>query len=69
MEQALGAERATENQELILRNLEGLRYSISGVSLDEEMVNLVKYQHGFNASARVIGVMTRLLDQVIALGT
>lgn len=62
------AEKATESQGLILRNLEGLRDSISGVSLDEEFVNLIRYQHGFNASARVIGVITGLLDRVIALG-
>ncbi len=54
-----------ETTEKLALNLENLRQSVSGVNLDEEMVNLVMYQHGYNASARVVSVMDRLLDTII----
>ena len=44
---------------------ENQRLSVSGVSLDEEMVNLVKYQHAYNGAARVITVMDEMLDKLI----
>ena len=40
------------NRDLIVENLVNLRKSISGVNIDEELVNLVKYQHGYSAAAR-----------------
>ncbi len=46
-------------------NMNNLRQSISGVNLDEEMANLVMYQHGYNASAKVVSIMDRLLDTII----
>jgi flagellar hook-associated protein 1 FlgK len=44
---------------------ENQRLAVSGVSLDEEMVNLVKYQHAYNGAARVITVMDEMLDKLI----
>ncbi len=41
------------------------RDSISGVSLDEEMSDLIKYQRAFQASSRVIQVIDELLDAVV----
>jgi len=35
------------------------------VSLDEEMANLIKYQHAYDAAARVITAMDAALDTVI----
>ncbi len=46
-------------------NMKNLQQSISGVNLDEEMANLVMFQHGYNASARVVSVMDRMLDTII----
>lgn len=62
------AKNIVENQRLFVENLEHLKDSISGVSLDEEMINLVKYQHGFTAAARVIATMDTLIQTVINLG-
>jgi len=42
------------------------RESKSGVSIDEEFINMVKFQQAYNASARLIGVVDELLDTVIS---
>lgn len=42
--------------------------SISGVSLDEETINLLSFQRSFQASARYISTINELLDEVINLG-
>jgi len=57
-----------ENQETLLKNLSNLRESISGVNLDEEMANMVKFQHGYNASARVIKMVNEMLETIVRLG-
>lgn len=54
-----------QKQEAIVSHLENLRQSVSGVNLDEEMAQMVVYQHGYNASARVVSVMDRMLDTII----
>jgi flagellar hook-associated protein FlgK len=66
---AEAADREERNRELFMDNLENLRESISGVSLDEEMVYLVRCQQGFQAAARVTGVLNRMMNIIIALGT
>jgi flagellar hook-associated protein 1 FlgK len=38
---------------------------VSGVSLDEEMTNLIKFQRGYQASARAMSAMDQLLDTLI----
>jgi flagellar hook-associated protein 1 FlgK len=43
------------------------RESISGVSIDEEMTELVKYQRAFQASAKLIGIIDDMLGSVISL--
>jgi flagellar hook-associated protein 1 len=52
-------------QEGILLQLNTRRESISGVSIDEEMINMIKFQQAFNAAARLIGVVDELLDTII----
>jgi flagellar hook-associated protein 1 len=53
-------------QEGILLQLDTRRESISGVSIDEEMINMIKFQQAYNAAARLIGVVDELLDTVIS---
>ena len=53
------------NYELITHQVDNQRQSVQGVSLDEEMANLVKAQHAFDAASRVITVMDEALDTVI----
>ncbi len=57
-----------ETTEKLANNLENLRKSINGVNLDEEMANMVTFQHGYNASARFINVMDKALETIIRLG-
>jgi flagellar hook-associated protein 1 FlgK len=59
------AETETDNRELLVENLENLRKSISGVNIDEELVNLVKFQHGYQAAARFVSEVNRMLDTLI----
>lgn len=49
-------------QEGILLQLNSRRESASGVSIDEEMVNLIKFQQAFNASARLITTVNDMLN-------
>jgi flagellar hook-associated protein 1 len=53
-------------------NIESLvrtqRDAVSGVSLDEELTDLVKYQRAFQASSRVIQVINELLENVVNMG-
>ncbi|MDR2358024.1 MAG: flagellar hook-associated protein FlgK, partial [Oscillospiraceae bacterium] len=41
------------------------RESVSGVNLDEEMTNLIKYQHAYGGAARVLTAMDEALDVLI----
>jgi flagellar hook-associated protein 1 len=43
------------------------RESISGVNLDEEAVNLIRYQKAFAAAAKFMSAMSELLDQIMAI--
>ena len=63
--QSQEASRMVTNQEGLVYSLEESRTSVSGVSLDEEMVNLVQFQHAYNASAKVISTIDELLEVVI----
>lgn len=59
------AERQAENQRVLVEQVDIRRQSVSGVSLDEEMANLVKFQHAYNAAARMITAIDEVLDKVI----
>ena len=55
----------TRNSELMVHQIENARESVQGVSLDEEMTNLIRFQHAYDAAARVITAMDEALDTVI----
>ncbi|GAA0767803.1 flagellar hook-associated protein FlgK [Clostridium subterminale] len=61
------ATRIVKNQNTLLKGLVERRLSTSGVSLDEEAINLVQFQHAFQANAKVITTVDQLLDVVIGL--
>jgi flagellar hook-associated protein 1 FlgK len=63
--QSSEAIRQSENQEIILDQIENRRMSVSSVSLDEEMANMIKFQHAYNASARVMTAIDEMLDRII----
>ena len=53
------------HQSTITASLENYRQSHSGVSLDEEMLNLVKFQHAYDAAAKLISTVDELLTTVV----
>jgi len=53
------------NQEVLLNQLILKRESTSGVSIDEEVTNVLKYQRAYEANARVISVLNEMLDVLI----
>jgi len=59
------AQSENNNRSLVVENLENLRKSISGVNIDEELINLVKFQHGYAAAARFISKVDEMLDLLI----
>ena len=59
------AERQTTNQKILVDQVDSRRQSVSGVSLDEEMANMIKFQHAYNAAARAVTVFDETLDKVI----
>lgn len=59
------AMRYTKNQNVIVNQIENRRISISGVLPDEEMANLVKFQHAYNASAKMVTTMSEIYDTLI----
>ena len=66
--QGAESEDRVKNQETLLSNLNNLRKSVSGVSLDEEMSNMVQFQHAYNANARMISTFDKMLETIIRLG-
>ena len=57
----------TEGFRVFHATLEGQKLSISGVSLDEEAINLIQYQRAFQATARVVSTISELLDVLVNL--
>lgn len=53
------------NQSKLLENIDSSRSSVSGVSLDEEMISLVQLQHTYSANAKVMSTIDSLLDVVV----
>jgi flagellar hook-associated protein 1 FlgK len=64
--QALATSTArASDQDTIQHLVRNQRDTVSGVSMDEEMADLVKYQRAFQASSRVFSVVSDLLDTVV----
>jgi len=59
------AEMNMLSQNAIMQDLRDLRESISGVNIDEELADIIKFQHGYNAAAKFVTVIDSLLDTVI----
>lgn len=66
-QQARTLDASRSQQQRILEDLETRRDEVSGVSIDEEMTRLIELQAAFQANARVVNVLDRLLEDVIGL--
>jgi flagellar hook-associated protein 1 FlgK len=60
-----GADRQHANAQALTDAVENRRQSVAGVSMDEEMSNLVRFQRGYQASARAMSTMDEMLDVLI----
>lgn len=59
------AERALATQNAIMADLRNARDAVSGVNIDEELSDIIKFQHGYNAAARFISTVDEMLDTII----
>lgn len=57
--------RMRDNQDLLVNQLVNKREIVSGVSLDEEMTSMIRFQHAYSASARVINTMDEMIDLIV----
>jgi len=60
------AYRMVENQELLVSQVENDRQSVSGVYLDEELINMIRFQHAYGAASRLITTIDEMLELIIS---
>ncbi|MDQ7817337.1 MAG: flagellar hook-associated protein FlgK [Melioribacteraceae bacterium] len=56
-----------ESNGLVLQQLQNQRASYSGVSIDEEMTNVIKYQRSYEASAKLIKVVNEMMETILQM--
>jgi flagellar hook-associated protein 1 FlgK len=61
------AEYLSSSQEKVVKTIQNQRDSSSGVSLDEEMINLTKYEQGYQAAAKVVNTVNDMMYTVLNL--
>jgi len=59
------AQRSEATAQVLTDNLKDRRESVSGVSLDEEMTNIIRFQRAYQASARAMSTTDEMLDTLI----
>ncbi len=59
------AAQAHDTEDLIMKKLYDLKDSISGVNIDEELSQMIKFQHGYNAASRFVSEVNKMLDTLI----
>lgn len=55
----------SSNQASMVESIDNQRMEVTGVSSDDELTNLIKYQHAYNASARYVNVVSEMLEHII----
>ncbi|MCI0540900.1 MAG: flagellar hook-associated protein FlgK [Verrucomicrobiales bacterium] len=63
-----GVNTQLSDQQVVEKMFQQQRDSMSGVSLDEEMADLTKFQKAFAASARLVNTVDGMLDTIVSLG-
>jgi flagellar hook-associated protein 1 FlgK len=62
------SKHSQDHQTAVMTQMESARDAVSSVSLDEEMLNIIKYQAGYNAAARLSAIVNEMMDTLINLG-
>jgi flagellar hook-associated protein 1 len=60
-----GADQKATTAQTLAAAIDDRRQSVNGVSMDEEMTNLVKFQRGYQAASRAFSTMDDMLDTLI----
>ncbi|MGN6302188.1 MAG: flagellar basal body rod C-terminal domain-containing protein, partial [Angustibacter sp.] len=61
------ASRQADVQAVVLRQVDTARQGVSSVSLDEEMTNLMSYQHAYAAAARFVTAVDETLSTLMTM--
>jgi flagellar hook-associated protein 1 FlgK len=61
------AGRQYDAQDVVASHADAMRQSVSGVSIDEEMTNLISQQNAFAAAARLVSVADQMMQDVIGM--
>ena len=63
--QSQSVQRHVDTQQAVVTRVDDDRQNASGVSLDEEMTNLVAFQHAYSAAAKYVSAIDSTLDTLI----
>lgn len=66
--QSQTANQQVANQTALTQQIDQQRQSVAGVSIDEEMSNVIKYQQAYSASARMVTTLNDMFTTLINLG-
>ncbi|MCH1429961.1 MAG: flagellar hook-associated protein FlgK [Chlamydiales bacterium] len=58
-------EKLAENESILLDNYKAEKSRISGVNLDEELSNMIVFQRGYEANARMISILSKMLEDLV----
>lgn len=56
---------SAENQQTMVDNIATARQNVMGISSDEELANMIKFQHAYNAAARYFNVVDSMLEHLV----
>lgn len=68
---ATAAQRAQDDvtvQQTLATNADNRRSSVSGVSTDEELIDIIQHQHAYQAAARLVSVVNDMMDALVTMG-
>jgi flagellar hook-associated protein 1 FlgK len=66
-QQRRSTETLRQNEQGLVRAMETRRQEVSGVNVDEEMVDLIRYQRGFEAAARFLSTINEVTELLVSL--
>lgn len=55
----------TDSQSKLVQSADAQRMAITGVSMDEEMTNMMKFKFAYDASARVLNIIDTMMEQIV----
>lgn len=59
------AKTIADSQDGMVTSIDNQRSNVIGVSSDEELTNMIKFQHAYNAAARYVNVIDEMLEHIV----